>query len=246
MFGRHPRLAVDAFLGLSPDTLSAPNQTEYVRKLKERLHFAYKKAQEAAKRSASQHKRYYDLKVRNSGILHPGDPVLVRNVGLRGKHKIADRWENQPYVVVERPHADIPVYVVKRENSKSKKTRTLHRNLLLPFSYLPCDKQARNRVISNNKSSQNADTLVSSSHGHDKQHPKQSDDNISANTGRYIIPMKRKPGQPGLKPRTRSPSDDSEERRPVRVRRKPAWMNSDDWVVSQHTFNVQPHQVVYI
>ena len=83
MFGRHPRLAVDAFLGLSPDTLSAPNQTEYVRKLKERLHFAYKKAQEAAKRSAFQHKRYYDLKVRNSGILHPGDPVLVRYVGLR-------------------------------------------------------------------------------------------------------------------------------------------------------------------
>ena len=246
MFGRHPRLAVDAFLGLSPDTLSAPNQTEYVRKLKERLHFAYKKAQEAAKRSASQHKRYYDLKVRNSGILHPGDPVLVRNVGLRGKHKIADRWENQPYVVVEQPHADIPVYVVKRENSKSKKTRTLHRNLLLPFSYLPCDRQARNQVISNNKSSQNADTLVSSSHGHDKQHPKQSDDNIPSNTGRYIIPMKRKPGQPGLKPRTHSPSDDSEERRPVRVRRKPAWMNSDDWVVSQHTFNVQPHQVVYI
>ena len=88
MFGRHPRLAGDAFLGLSPDTLSAPNQTKYVRKLKERLHFAYKKAQEAAKRSASQHKRYYDLKVRNSGILHPGDPVLVRNGGLRGKHKI--------------------------------------------------------------------------------------------------------------------------------------------------------------
>ena len=35
MFGTHPRLAVDALLGLSPDTLSAPNQTEYVRKLKE-------------------------------------------------------------------------------------------------------------------------------------------------------------------------------------------------------------------
>ena len=50
----------------------------------------------------------------------------------------------------------------------------------------------------------------------------------------------------GLKPQTRSSSDDSDERRPVRVRRKPAWMNSDDWVVSQHTFNVQPHQVVYI
>ena len=74
--------------------------------------------------------------------------------------------------MVEQPHADIPVYVVKQENSKSKKTRTLHRNLLLPFSCLPCDKLARNQVISSNKSSQNADTLVSSKHGHDKQHLK--------------------------------------------------------------------------
>ena len=35
MFVIHPRFAVDAILGLSPDTLSAPNLTEYVRKLKE-------------------------------------------------------------------------------------------------------------------------------------------------------------------------------------------------------------------
>ena len=155
-----------------------------------------------------------------------------------GTSEIADRWENQPYVVVEQPHADIPVYVVKREKSKSKKTRTLHKNLLLPFSCLPCDKQARNQVIISNKSSQNADTLVSLSHGHDKQHLKQSDDDISARKGGYVIPMKRKPGQQGLKPRTRSPVDNSEEGRPVRVRRKPAWMNSDDWFVSQRTFNV--------
>ena len=37
----------------------------------------------------------------------------MRNVGLSRKHKIADRWENRPYVVVEQPHADIPVYIVK-------------------------------------------------------------------------------------------------------------------------------------
>ena len=76
MFGRHPRLAVDAFLGLSPDTLSAASQNEYVKKLKERLNFAYKTAQDAAKRSTAQHKRYFDLKVRNSGALYPGDRVV--------------------------------------------------------------------------------------------------------------------------------------------------------------------------
>ena len=100
MFKRHPWLAIDAFLGLTPDDLSASSQTEYVRKLRERLHFAYKKAQEAAKQSAAQHKRYDDLKVRSSSSLHPGDRVLVRNVGLRGKQKLADKWKQHPYIVV--------------------------------------------------------------------------------------------------------------------------------------------------
>ena len=48
MFARHPRLAIDACLGLSPDTLSAKKQTEYARKLQERLHFAYRTAEKGA------------------------------------------------------------------------------------------------------------------------------------------------------------------------------------------------------
>ncbi|MCG8034843.1 MAG: DDE-type integrase/transposase/recombinase, partial [Candidatus Thiodiazotropha taylori] len=141
MFGRHPRLAIDAFLGLSPDTLSAANHTDYVRKLRQRLAFAYKMAQEAAKQSSAKHKRYYDLKVRSSGALHPGDRVLVKNVGLRGKQKLADRWERQPYIILSQPNLDIPVYTLKLDNSRSKKIRTLHRNLLLPFMGLPLKHQ---------------------------------------------------------------------------------------------------------
>ena len=95
MFGRHPRLAIDAFLGLSPDPLSANHQTEYARKLRERLQFAYRKAQKVAQESAAKHKATYDLKVRHS-TLHEGDRVLVKNVGLRGKRKLADRWERTP------------------------------------------------------------------------------------------------------------------------------------------------------
>ena len=85
MFGRHPRLAIDAFLDLTPDAMSAPTQTEYVRKVKERLHFAYKTAQEMAKKAAARDIVNYDLKARNS-VLSLGDLVLVKNVG---KHKIA-------------------------------------------------------------------------------------------------------------------------------------------------------------
>ena len=136
MFGRHPRLAVDAFLGLTPDALSSTSKTEYVRKLKERLDFAYIKAAEEAKRSAAVHKQGYDAKARSS-VLKPGDLVLVKNVGIRGKHKIGDRWEQEPYVVIDQPNNDIPVYEVRRQHTRSRKTRLLHRILLLPFMCLP-------------------------------------------------------------------------------------------------------------
>ena len=123
MFGRHPRPAIDAFFCLSPDTQSGSSKTEYIKKLRERLHFAYKKAQETAKQSAAQQKRRCDLRVRSSGILHPGDLVLVRNVGLRSKQKLADRWEQQPYTVVRQTNPDIPVFEVKSTQSKTRKIR---------------------------------------------------------------------------------------------------------------------------
>ena len=136
MIGRHPRLAVDAFLGLTPDALSSTSKTEYVRKLKERLNSAYIKAAEEAKSSAAVHKQRYDAKSRNT-VLKPGDLVLVKNVGIRGKHKIGDRWEHEPYVVIDQPNNDIPVYEVRCQNTRSRKTRLLHRILLLPFMCLP-------------------------------------------------------------------------------------------------------------
>ena len=63
--------------------------------------------------------------------------MLVKNVGLRGKHKIGDRWENDPYVVFDQLNSDIPVYEVRRQNTRSRKIRLLHRILLLPFMGLP-------------------------------------------------------------------------------------------------------------
>ena len=63
--------------------------------------------------------------------------MLVKNVGIRGKHKIGDRWEQEPYVVIDQPNDDIPVYEVRRQHTRSRKTRLLHRILLLPFMCLP-------------------------------------------------------------------------------------------------------------
>ena len=75
----------------------------------------------------------YDLKVTEC-VLEVGDLVLVKNVGLRGKHKIADRWSQTVYKVVK--HIDnSPVYVVAPQSFDGPE-RTLHRDLLLPCGFL--------------------------------------------------------------------------------------------------------------
>ena len=132
MFGRHPRLAVDAFLGIKPGNESS-DKSKYVSSLKKRLDFAYKTASKEAHRQS-----IYDVKVRESQLL-PGDRVLVRNVGLKGKNKLADKWEKDVNLVVDQPNKGIPVFVVKREHGRSTR-KLLHRNLLLPFMALPASK----------------------------------------------------------------------------------------------------------
>jgi len=132
MFGRHPRLAIDALLGLHFDDINARYANEYTRKLRQRLTTSYQKAKEIASKTAEINKRKYDLKVRAAKLV-PGDLVLVRNVTLRGKQKIADRWENEPYIVVCQPNVDIPVYDVKKDNPRARRIRRLHRNLILPL-----------------------------------------------------------------------------------------------------------------
>ncbi|XP_052224106.1 uncharacterized protein LOC127839760 [Dreissena polymorpha] len=131
-FGRHPRLAIDILLGLDIDDLNARCSNEYARKLRERLAHAYKTAKEIAKRTAEVNKRQYDRKA-HAAKIKPGDLVLVRNVTLRGKKKIADKWENYLYVVLDQPNPEIPVYDVKRNDPRARRVRRLHRNLILPL-----------------------------------------------------------------------------------------------------------------
>jgi len=83
------------------------------------------------KRQANKAKKYYDRKVRCSK-LEPGDLVLVKQFGHRGKHKIQDRWENQIYEVLESCHSSPLVFRLRKEDGTGK-IRILHRNLLLPL-----------------------------------------------------------------------------------------------------------------
>lgn len=67
-------------------------------------------------------------------VLSVGDRVLVRNLRFRTKHKLADRWEPDIYIVTKQM-GSLPVYTLKPEKADGP-LRTLHRDLLLPCGFL--------------------------------------------------------------------------------------------------------------
>ena len=192
MFGRHPRLAVDAYLGISkPEECEIVSQDHYAIKLKKRLQFAYKVASKEAEKSSQRHKANYDLKVREA-TLDVGDRVLIRQVGFKGRHKISDKWVKDPYVIVDIPISGIPVFKVQKE-SDSSVTKTLHRNMLLPFSAIPgtgqVDENLPQAPVKANKKKVKPQPVVESS---DSEHSSNSEEEEVIPVPRYIPPHRRK------------------------------------------------------
>lgn len=247
MFGRHPRLAIDAFLGIKQESANK-DQSKYAADLKKRLDFAYKTATKEARRQGIRHKQVYDLKVRESQLL-PGDRVLIRNLGLKGKNKLADKWEKDVYLVMDQPNKQIPVYVVKREHGRGTQ-KMLHRNLLLPFMALPALKRSyldsdvtlsdssqpspvEIQTVSDNIDPSDlagsaVDTATSSATTDDAE-----DQQKSPVVPRYVIPQMRSTLNPlaqPFTPRLKSPTSVRPRVLPSRSRKKPGWQTRDDWV----------------
>ena len=133
LFGRHPRLPVDMLLGQEDQACSQPNTVpQYVKEAKDRIGKAYDEARIAMDEARKKQKRHYDESARGIA-LQVGDCVLVRNVGLKGKHKLADKWRNDIYTITEMPYPDLPVFKVQKEGSREEKV--LHRNMLLPLTW---------------------------------------------------------------------------------------------------------------
>ena len=107
-----------------------------------RLSHAYRKVIEESKKAAARNKQLYDNRARQATI-QEGDLVLVRNLSIRGKHKLADRWEEDPYQV-EECIPGLPVYKVQDKDGKE---RVLDRNLLLPFRGPPSTPAASPRSV---------------------------------------------------------------------------------------------------
>lgn len=161
MFGRQPRLPVDLAFGLPYHDSPRQSHSEYVRHLKNNLKESYLLASRGMSKSAERNKARFDKSVTHCS-LEIGDRVLVRNVRLRGKHKLADKWESEVYVVVNQA-ADLPVYTVRPER-KDGPLRTLHRDLLLPCGFLPSpevETPTLTKPISRPRTRQSLDVLLS-------------------------------------------------------------------------------------
>ena len=49
----------------------------------------------------------------------------TKNLGFKGKHTFANKWESNPYNVIKKPCQDISVYIVRDDQGRE---ITLHRN----------------------------------------------------------------------------------------------------------------------
>ncbi len=85
-----------------------------------------------ATKNNQMNKRLYDARVRNQ-TLEVDDRVLIRNLGITGKHKLKDRWNSLPYQVVGK-FPNLPVYRVKPERGPCVVKK--HRDHFLPIGYM--------------------------------------------------------------------------------------------------------------
>ncbi|XP_075443550.1 uncharacterized protein LOC142487700 [Ascaphus truei] len=128
MFGREARLPVDVRLRVSTDGIFNTTHFKYVQRLKDSLQQAYQQAEKSTAKLNAGNKRRYDNKVKYRE-LRPGDAVLLRNLGIPGKHKLADRWRDGVYEV-ESQMPGLPVYRIRDTDGRVK---VWHRNHLLPI-----------------------------------------------------------------------------------------------------------------
>ena len=129
MFGREARLPVDLCFGVAADPNNIPH-SQYVAKLAEDLKSAYHLATEAANKTHQRNKKSHDKRV-SFQMLKVGDRVLLKNLGLKGKHKLQNRWSTTPHIVMEKL-PNLPVFRVQPEGARGR-VKTMHREHLLPI-----------------------------------------------------------------------------------------------------------------
>lgn len=130
MFGRKPKLPIDAvFETTDLEQPSSKTTKEYIQDLKNRMKTTQEIAKKYTDKAREKQKKQYDKRATASRV-SVGDKVLVKVLAFDGKHKIADKFEEDIYEVTEQPREEIPVFKIRSQNGVEK---ILHRNHLLPI-----------------------------------------------------------------------------------------------------------------
>ena len=125
LYGRHPLLSIDIEFGVFVPELSEAITYKYIQELKKRLENAFQKANTFSEKKALRSKQKFARTAKSFKLL-PGDLVLVKKKGFTSKHKVAGKWETEPYEIVSQRSDGLPVYTVVGNN----RGRTLHCNML--------------------------------------------------------------------------------------------------------------------
>ena len=144
MFGRTPRLPVDLMFESVLLDDQVVDYDAYVRRLRQDLADAIRIAQISTTKQQERQKVLYNRKLKGAPV-DVGDRVLLANKGERGRRKLADRWENHLYTVMER-HENSNTF--KLRNCDSDQVKVVHRNLIMPVNFLPIPDNPEDCVFS--------------------------------------------------------------------------------------------------
>ena len=143
IYGHQPKLPIDIEYGVSLDENYTDCNT-YVDKLQHRLKWAYEVTQKCIAKDTARQKAYYD-KSYKCAKLCVGDLVLIRVVKPGTDYKIADKWENDPWIILHKRSAS-PVYELR--NTQMGELKELHRNLLYLLRLVWTESEPSNLITS--------------------------------------------------------------------------------------------------
>ena len=137
LFGRQSRLPLDCIFPVDSDRPALRRKTheQFVRDWKRSMTEAFRVANERIQKASDYSKKRYDSKIKYVAV-EIGDRVLLRNVEKGGTGKLRSAWERKIYEVIGK-HDKVPVYTVRALGEK--KTKTVHRNMMMKVNDLPLD-----------------------------------------------------------------------------------------------------------
>ena len=127
MFGWLLCLPINFYFPTIMSTEKHQHVNHYITDLCEWLHKAFKEAQAHSTSEAERQRKYYDHKA-NAMLLEPDDLVLAKADTYKGRRKMKDCWEEEPYKVECQIAEGVPSYLMK--NQQTRHSQVLHQNWL--------------------------------------------------------------------------------------------------------------------